>query len=731
MAEDENDLPPPEDIIETDEETDNSESDDAAILSQAKKRYELSSESESENRRAAIDDQNFLVGDQWEADVKRDRDIDRRPSFTINRLGQFVNQIANDQRQNPLSGRVSPVSEGASIETAKIIQGLVRHIEYDSNADIAYQRAFTHVVECGGPGWWRILTEYCDDHSFDQNVKVVAIRNQFSVFSDPNSHDPAGADQEFCQIVDDLTKDEYKATYPDSKLSTMSDWGTLGNEAPDWIEKHTVRVAEYYYKVYTQDTLVKIEGPEGKSYSTLQSKLKGELLDGFKIVAKRPTVITQIKWVKHNGYEILDRKDIPGKFIPMIKVIGKETWLQGKQKLSGVIRDAKDSQKMYNYLRSAAIEVIALAPKAPWIGAEGQFEDHEAEWKTANIRNHSKLEYKPTTIAGQPVPPPQRNTFEPPIQALSQALNQSIEELKSTTGIYDSTLGNMGQQEQSGIAILRRNTQSQISNYHFIDNLKKSIRHSMRVMLGYIKVAYDAERVIRVMHPDDSIELVQIGKMFKGKDGQDQTHNLDVGEYDIVMGDGPSYQTKRQEASATMLELVGKVPQTMSACLDILVREMDAPWSQELSDRLKKMLPPQLQDNDTSQVPPQVKNQMAQMGQMIQSLSQQLHAATDELETRKASLESNERIAFAKMDVDVRKKAADLNHASAMEILRQEIAQINSRMSLLNTNQPIDNGINPGVSGQPQGTPGNVNQPPSVGQPIPAQQQSTGGMPPG
>lgn len=364
--------------------------------------------------------------------------------------------------------------------------------------------------------------------------------------------------------------------------------------------------------------------------------------------------------------------------------------IEGKRVLEGIVRHAKDPQRMYNFWATSETETIALAPKAPWIGAEGQFEGHKAKWNTANTKNHPYLEYKPISLTGQLMPPPQRLVFEPAVQAISHARMLASEDLKATTGVYDAALGNRSN-ENSGIAIQRRANQAQTSNFHFIDNLSKSIRHAGRILVDVIPKYYDGARAIRILGEDDKEEVIRINQEFERK-GELVNYSFSVGKYDVAVSTGPSYQTKRQESAAALLELSTKVPQLMNVAPDVLIKALDIPDADVLAERMKKTLPPGLADDDENKkpIPPQVQAQMQQMNQMLEALTQQLNEANEKIQNKTLELESKERIEFAKMDVDMKKELAKLDADASKVLFMQEIGQINRRLDMLKINEPIE-----------------------------------------
>ena len=664
---------------QADDEKENSS--DEKILEIARKRFAFASEAEADIRREALDDLKFSAGEQWPDHVKSERDRDKRPCLVINRLPQFIRQITNDQRRNRPAIKVSPVDDKADIETAKVYQGLIRHIEYASNADTAYDTAFDSAARAGF-GYFRIVTEYCDPFSFDQDIRVKRVPDRFSVYLDPSYQEPDGSDANWGFVFEDISKDEFKAQYPKAELTAMSEWTSVGDSFGDWVKEDRVRIAEYFTKEWRETTIYRLA--DGSVVE------KDDLVEGAIVIDERKTLVPSIKWFKTNGIEILEKTDWPGKWIPIIPVLGEELIIEGKRTLAGVVRYAKDPQRMYNYWKSSETETIALAPRAPWIGAEGQFEGHEAQWATANSRNHAFLQYKPKALGGQPLAPPQRNVFEPPVQAITQASMFAADDLKATTGIYDAAMGNQSN-EKSGIAIQRRAAQSQTSNFHLVDNLSKSIRHAGRIICDLIPSIYDTERTARIIGEDGSEEVVKLNQEFEHK-GKPVTYQLNVGKYDVTVDTGPSFETKRQEAVASMSEMARAYPPLMQFAGDIMVKNMDWPGAQEIAERIKKTLAPELRDDDKAQqpLPPEAQAQMAQMSQMIEMLTQQLNAAQDKIETKAMEIESRERIEMQKLQVQVELEMAKMGSTEAQMLLKQEIAQLERRMDMLGQNQELN-----------------------------------------
>ncbi len=596
--------------------------------------------------------------------------------------------------------QVNPVGGGADVDTALIIQGMTRHIEIGSDSEIAYDTAFEHAV-IHGRGYYRVVTEYSDSISFDQEIKIVWILDPFTVYMDPTCASPDCSDAKYCFIIEDLPWDRYKEMYPNSDVAacSLSDFRSVGDGEKDWFTQTMVRVAEYFWVEEKEITLVKLVTGEVINDEDLTEDDEIEQRDGEPVT--REAKVNVVHWCRMNSREVLEENIWPGDTIPIVPVFGDQLIVNGRKKLSGIVRYSKDAQRMYNFARSGVVEQIGLSSKAPWIMAEGQEEGHEEEWRLASTRNQGILRYKPKTVGNQPVGPPIRNVFEPPIHALSTALAQSDNDLKATTGIYDASLGAPGP-EQSGKAILARQKEGEQATSGLIDNMTRAIRRTGRLIVQLIPKVYDVARVIRIVKPDQSHKMVQINQPFD-ENGVLKLYDVTTGQYDITISVGPSYQSRRVEFVESVLALVKAAPQLMGVVADLLVKNMDWPGAQEISERLKKMLPPQLQDQDGDQppIPPaaqaklaELMAKMAQDEAVIQTLMAESAALKQTLESRVLDAESRERIANVSAQVKVLTAEMASKSAEAQKLIKHDHDavkhQLDLRQDLLHSDRTIE-----------------------------------------
>jgi hypothetical protein len=635
--------------------SDKTRKDNDDVLATMRFRLQMAISALSESREDELDDLKFYAGSpdnhwQWPADVLATRGavqgqtINARPTLTINKLPQHVRQVTNDQRQNRPSGKVIPADDNADVEVAEIFNGMVRHIEYISDADVAYDTACENQVSYG-EGYIRVITEYCKDDSFDQDIKIMRVRNSFSVYMDPTIQDPCGADAKWCFITEDLQRDEYERMFPDaSPISSIESAGVGDQSLNVWINEDTVRIAEYYYVEYDKATLHLYPGnitafdgsPEAKQLAAM----------GVKPVRSREVDAKRVKWCKTNGYEMLQERDWIGKWIPVVRVVGNEYEVDGRIYVSGLIRNAKDAQRMYNYWVSQEAEMLALAPKAPFIGYGGQFEGYETQWKTANTQNWPYLEVNPdvTDGNGAVLPLPQRAAPPLPQTGLIQAKMGASDDIKATTGQYDTSLGATSN-ERSGKAIMARERQSDTGTYHYVDNLARAVRHVTRQIVDMIPKIYDTQRVARIIGVDGDTDMVKIDPtqqepVKKIIDHQgieiDKIYNPSVGEYDVVVTTGPSYMTKRQEALDAMGMILQSNPQLWQVAGDLFIKNMDWPGAQEMAKRFARVIDPKVLGDGSDDSPElqQAKQQMEAMGQELDQMHQMLQNVGKSMEAQ-------------------------------------------------------------------------------------------------
>lgn len=639
------------------------------ILRRLVKRFERCVKWEADNRQKSIEDRKFTAGEQWKSEDQARRKDDQRPCLTVNKLPTFIHQITNDQRQNRPSINISPTGDRGDVEAAKMYRGLIRYLERASNADIAYDTAFNDAVTSGF-GYFRILTEREAPDTFNQTIVWRRIRNPFTVYLDPDHQEPDGADCKFGFVTELLPREEFEEQYPDA--SPMPFVASGAGENKTWVEQDNIRIVEYYEITMEKKTLVALSnGWIGYQEDIIPEAQ--ELIDSGQLTIEREgeTEVPECKWYKATQIEILEETPWLGRWIPIVKVIGDEIDLEGKVIYSGVVRHAKDAQRMVNYWKTSEAEHLALSPKAPFIMEEGQVEGHESQWKQANVKAYPYLLYKSVNVSGKPAPPPQR---QPPIAipaGVVQAAQGAAQDMMATTGIrFDATLQERTVDE-SGRALREIRRTGDIGSFHYVDNLSRSLKHAGEIVLDLIPKVIDTKRVMTILREDDTEEQVEVNPQ-AAKSVMETKHpdtgkvkrifNPTVGKYGVTVTIGPSFATKRIESAESMMDFVRALPETGKLIADLVARNQDWPGAEQIATRIAKTLPPQLLAPDMKDVTPQVQGLIAGMDQQIKQLGmermQMLKVLNDESADRAIEVQKNNQNFEAKLLAIVQKAEA-------------------------------------------------------------------------
>jgi hypothetical protein len=605
-------------------------SKDEELLQRARKRFDRASQAESDNRRDGLEDDKFVAGEQWPVGIAALRQFEQRPCLTFNRFPTLIHQVTNDQRMNRPAINISPVGDRGDPEAAKVYANLIRAIERDSEADIAYDTAFESAVRKGW-GYWRIITDWESPESFDQSIRIRRIPNANSVYLDPNHTEPDGADATYAFISEMMTRDEFKEAYPDANQMSWTQAG-VGDSFKNWVEKDSIRVADYFEIENEKRDLVML----GNGHVGWKDEVDPAAIEAFGIYDERESDWPTVHWYKLTAVEVLQDEPWLGKWIPIVKVIGDEINIDGKTKLWGIVRNAKDAQRNYNYWRTAETELVALAPKAPFIMEEGQIEGHEQQWKQANVKSFPYLLYKKTDLNGTPAPPPQR---QPPVQIPAGAVNaadRAAQDMSAISGIrFDGTVKDKVYDE-SGRALRELRRFGDIASFHYVDNLARSLRHTGEMLIDLMPKIYNRKRVMTMLREDDTEERVQIDpnapKPFEEKrlEGPNaklmKIFNPTMGRYGVTVTIGPSYATKRIEAAESMMDFIRAIPTVAPAVADLVANEMDWPGGHQFATRLAKVVAQQFPGTltpDMKDVPPQVVAQLQAMDAQVKQLMQE------------------------------------------------------------------------------------------------------------
>jgi hypothetical protein len=661
-------------------------------------RWLTSKQATDTNRESMRQEQRFAAGGmaQWDSvDVQVRRD-DARPCLTVNRIPQFIRQVSNQSRMNRSQILVSPRGGSASVKVANAFQGVIRSIEIDSDADVAYDTAGEHQLRTG-LGLVRLKAEYDGHDSFQQVCRIRRLRNPLSAYWDPSGEDADWYDKRWMHIIGVIGKDEYEARW-----GFMSSYGSLveymrHNEgAADWMPEGKIVLAEYYYVVMEKRTLLELadgttlfEGPALANFAEAwQDEYPG--IPVPEVTKSRSVEVRVPYWCLHNAVAILEGntektagRRLPGTRIPIFPLIGDELDLDGQVDYRGMVRDSIGPQQMYNFWTSSIAETIALAPKAPWIAAAGQIDEYLSDWKVANKKALSVLLYDPKTVDGQIVPPPQRNVANPPIEGMVMGLKESDQDIKAVMGLFEASLGEKGPQ-QSGKAITAVQQQGLLANSNYLDNLQRLKRSLGRALTEWVPVIYDEARVMHLVQPDGKRKqaIVHSGQQFAPEPGDfdddiTEIYDLGGGQFEITISTGPGYQAERQQTEAWLLELFKVLPQLGAIGADIVLENSDNPAAQQLAKRAKLMLPQQLQDeNDPESQLPRLTAQNAQLHDLLQKADGLIKQLLQKVQGQELQAHTKVQVAVIQAQAAMAMAAAKSQDAAAMKIFDTEYQRL-------------------------------------------------------
>lgn len=671
--------------------------EDKEILKEATERFEQIQSDDKDNRDSYRADTLFVYspGNQWPDDVRTTRTQWKELCLEFNQLKQFVAQVVNDQRQNRPGVRFHPASGQASKEVADIMQGLTRSIENESSAEAVYDNAFQSAV-VGGRGAWRICSEYSDDEGFNQKLCIKPINDMLTVYADLNYQQPDGSDRNFVFVTESFTEEEFKRKWPDAEPISWDALEACWSNSTDMIV-----VADYYRRICTKRKLVQMsDGAVGYKDEMPEPP------EGVTIVKERDVEQYKVEWFTLNGQQVLAKYECPGQIIPVVIIPGEDMILNGKRVYQGLTRHARDAQSMLNFGMTQQAIHLSLTPRAPWVIAEGQNEGYENMWRDANQKNWSALVYKPVTIGEQLAPPPQRTAPSMPDAGWDRWCQMMISMIKSTIGMYEQSLGQKGN-EHSGKAIIAREKQGDTATFNFVDNLARGIALTGEIFMHWFPVYYDTEQMVQIIQPDDTRKMVTINQTAPDPENPAQAiknNDITVGKYAVTVEAGPSYATKRQETSESLMQLVQAFPPVAQVAGDLIVKSLDIADADVIADRLKTMLPPQIQQAEAAKqegkAPPDPQMQ-AQMQEQQQHLDQakatmdEMHKQITDLQSgvqakmQAAQIDAQLKMQLAQADNDAKIQQSQLDNEATIKkahmdaVTKIELAKIDSETRIL------------------------------------------------
>ena len=647
---------------------------------QAVERFDAASEAMSEQHERMREDLRFSNPsrpEQWDDDAVALRK--GRPCLTFDRTNQFISQVVNSGRQNKPAIHCLPADSDADVEVAEKLNGIVRHIEYVSRAGIAYDTALESAARIG-LGWIRIANEVMRPESGEQEIRIKRIVDPLAVLLEAGWEEPDGSDAKHGFVESRVPLALFKKQYP--KADT-TDWES-DRQDTGWVNEKSIRFCEYFHIEETKETRLAISLDGQQIIMSEAEYEQARLQTGMEIPARPFEAIKRsVKWCKMTGKEVLEETEFPSMYLPLVPVLGYELWIDGERYLCGMTRRLMDSQRAYNYERSAFVESVAMQPKAPFLTPVEAMDGLESHWKALNSGNPAVLPYNHLDESGNPIPAPTR--MAPPAfpVAFAQGGQIASTDMESAVGMFRANLGAPGA-ATSGRAKREDKVAGDTANFHYIDNLSRSIEQVGRVIVDMIPRIYNTQRQARIMGETGDSDFVGINpdqpNAVEKKGKKVISINPGVGAYDVRVKTGPAYTTLREEAAEQLAMMMQSAPSLMPILGDLWIGMQDWPEAEVARKRLEMMLPPQIQQaeqDDGEPIPVHIQQAMTQATQMIEQLKAALQEAQSgmpeaqlkaQVEIQKAQLQAQADSQKAQLDAQVRMALAEKNADASYDV---------------------------------------------------------------
>lgn len=645
---------------------------DAKLIKRIQDDWKYVTDAWRETRDQAEKDQRAVsISGPWSDEEREARKAAGRPCVHLDQISQYGHALVNQVRNKPIAIRVNPSGEGADDTTAQLRSKRIRAIEYESNAQQAYQTAFEAAVRSsfGAVG---VIIEYKDWKSRQKTIKIRRIPNIWSWYADPDCKEADWSDMRFFFLVDRIPKDEYERLYPDSSIG-----GFGGDEIilSDWADDETVQVAEYWYIDKTQREVVWVTAADGSEQQFFMDEVDGWKLDKkaktvtmkdgtvLPLVEYRKTDEPRVKMAKTNGREILeDVIDWPGKTIPFAVITGPERYIRVgnrvKKQFESYIRMARDPQMLFDYYVSAEAEAIGKVPKSVFLGYKGQFKETYWEQIHKVPRVTAEIEPMRDEVTDQLLPLPQFITYEPPINAIEIGKESARRSIQSSMAAYSFTK-NDDTNVKSGRAIEKLNEQRDLGSFHFVDGYQNMIKRIGNIVNDLLDDVEGNETMdVALMDENEKQSVVKLNS--PGPDGRPVKYRLDdEGQHEVTIATGPSYQSQREQGEMfadSLINNMQNLPIDPPTGKKLLAQTIKLKQLGPIGDEMAKTIDPEAQGAPD---PQKLMADVQKWMQLAEQLGQKIQMMEQERMSNIRMIESQEKIAALKADTEKFKAKLD------------------------------------------------------------------------
>lgn len=642
--------------------------------------FDYATDAWAEIKRAGERDMRFIAGDTWEPEERDAREEALRPCVSVDEFGQYVNQIINDVRQHKRAIKVTPMGNGANDQTAALRADLWRQIEYRSNAQQAYTTMFENAVN-RSYGYLRLKAEYVSPRSRHRELLIEPIVNPDLVTPDPDSLKPDLSDIHYLFYQESWARAEFKRRFPKASYVDFSEYDQ--SRAARWVQMERVMLAEWWQinmrkaKVLFVDVAASVDPRTGKPTPAQQFDLfeddieKDGLPPGGVIVGDRMADVPKVTKRLTNGLEILEENEWPGRFIPFVGCFGKVLFRNrdGSQEreILSAIRLAEDSAQQLSFYRTCQTEQVGLSSKAPYFFYEGSLSPEELV--KLEKSNHEPvggigLRMIGAGIPAGVIPPfPQRNVFEPAVQALELLAEGARRGIQAGMGISPLPTSAQRKNEKSGVALKQIDESAQKGTFHFVDNLEMAITRCAVIGDDAIPHFYDDARDLTVRKADDTPAVVRVNDpQAPADDGEyGERPDLGTGEHDHTLSTGPSFESQREAADSFidgMTQNIDRIaaivgPKSAAKILALGVKQQNiGPFGDEIAEIIAPPEPEGGMSPEMQQAKQMVEQLMAENAQLKQDRQARIDVAKIQQETvlAKTATEADTKLRIAGME---------------------------------------------------------------------------------
>ncbi len=692
------------------------------IIAEARERWQRCDEHEEKQRKRILAAKEFRAGNQWDPDILAARQGKNaiqgvaaeppKPCLTMDRLSQPVRQVSNQIKTSNFSISVTPNGHGADDDTAAIIKGFLRRTQNKAKDEKPIEWAAEDAI-VGGLGWFRLRTDYVDSNPdpdagievFDQEPVIERIPNNLSVYDDPSAVKPTRIDSLYRFITEDIAKEEFKKRWPWADTRGLDDFMASGDKKmASWVTQDIIRIAEYWRVTHEYELWVALADGSTRQlpYKHGKERLKvPDDVDGVQVEAHRVIPRPKVEGKKINAIQVLEELPWTGSWIPTIPILGEEMNVDGDIILRGMISEAMDAQRMVNWTYSEGISILSLATKSDMMVPADAVANYADIWKTRNTQNHGYMPYDQYDASGRQLNEPVRTQGEPAnLQAAVEMMRISEDGIKAITGYYDSGLGATDNRTLSGRAKQAEIQQSELGAANYGAGVMMALVCLDNMIVEILPKITRPGQVLHILGADDKTDKVIVGQHFKKEGGEvipltpEEAQSLGPGvaqffdpgkgRYAITAKIEKGSATKREEGAAALGELIPHLPPEMAAvATPDYVEQLDFEGSHGIAEKLRRALPPQLQDKpEDGSIPPQVQAQMQALTGQLQEAQQKIAVDGAKEEVKQKGM-----LQKAQIDADVEKFKADLQiKLQAMKDATSiEVARISAKAQHIDT----------------------------------------------